>query len=178
MTVTTRPAHMMFVNMATGKELIAQFNPTEVEELITVKWAELAVPGNSHGIHQYGGTESLKYTFTLRFAADDGSNTNQIERVRAARKFIHSLAYARRGAQDVIGGAPSRFLFVWPRMVSLTCAMHSAAIRWRRMNSEGEVVIMDVEMTIKEARDVRLFSEDVATIGTFRSEYQDPELGY
>jgi len=178
MTIATKPARMMFVNLATGIELVAQFNPTEVEELLTVNWAELATPGSSHGVHQYSNTDSLQFTFTLRFASDDGSGQNKIEDVRRARRFFHSLGYARRGGQDVVGGSPSRFLFVWPSMASLTCAMHSASIKHRKSNINGESTILDVELTIKEARDVRIFAEDVATGGTFRSDYQDPELGY
>lgn len=162
-----RPARMSIANTATGDVVEAQFNPTEFEEALEVNWARQTVPGLSHQPLQFVNTGNVKFTLELHFEVHDP--TSDLEQIHFARRFLQSLCYPRRGAEDVIGGGPPRALFVWPNVVSLTCVVTGLSFKYSRFNLEGTPIQFNAKVTLEEIRDVRLLSEDVLTDGSQRS---------
>ncbi len=161
------PARMSIANVSTGDSIEAQFNPTEFEEALEVNWARQTIPGLSHQPLQFVNTGNTKFTLELNFEAQDP--TTDLDQIHLARRFLQSLCYPRRGAQDVIGGGPPRALFVWPKVISLTCVLTGLSFKYCRFNLEGTPVQFTSKVTLEEVRDVRLLSEDVLADGTQRS---------
>lgn len=185
-----KPARMSFTNLDNARSFEAQFNPEELNEIISVDWSELNIQGLSHRPHQYSSTENHEFSFTLQFNAIDngggkmvtgdasvlntptasaGGTQNRLADILMARNYLLSLAYGPRGRQDVTGSSPSRFLFVWPGLVSLTCQLHRLKMKHQQFDLQGRPTRFEADITIKECRDVRLFSDDVFFDGTFRS---------
>jgi hypothetical protein len=162
-----KPKRMSIANVATGDSIDAQFNPSELEEMLDVNWARQTVPGLSHQPLQFVNTGNTKMSFELRFEAQDPTTT--LDRLLRDRRFLQSLCYPRRGASTVIGGGPPRALFIWPKIVSLTCVVTGLAFRYTRFNLDGTPIEFACRVSLEEIRDVRLFSEDVLNDGTQRS---------
>jgi len=158
---------MTIANVSTGESVEAQFNPTEFEEALEVNWARLTVPGLSHQPLQYVNTGNAKFTLELNFEAQDP--TTDLEQIHRTRRFLLSLCYPRRGAADVASGGPSRALFIWPSVVSLTCVITALSFKYGRFNLEGTPVQFTAKVGLEEIRDVRLVSEDVLASGSQRS---------
>jgi hypothetical protein len=166
-TVSLAPARMSIANVSTGQSIEAQFNPTEFEEALEIQWARFLIPGLSHQPIQFFQTGNVKFPIELYFQAQDP--TSGLEPMLLARRFLQSLCYPRRGAGDILGGAPPRALFVWPNLVSLTCVITSLAFRYAFFNVLGTPTQLTAKLALEEIRDVRLFSEDVLERGSQRS---------
>ena len=158
---------MAIANVATGESVEAQFNPTEFEEALEVNWARQTVPGLSHQPLQFVNTGNAKFTLELNFEVQDPNA--DLDQIHHARRFLQSLCYPRRGAEDVASGGPPRALFVWPNVVSLTCVVTALSFKYGRFNVEGTPVQFTAKVTVEEIRDMRLLSEDVLADGTRRS---------
>ncbi len=162
-----RPARMSIANVSTGESVDAQFNPADFEEALEVNWARQTVPGLSHQPLQFVNTGNAKFTLELNFEVQDP--TTDLEQIHLGRRFLQSLCYPRRGAEDVIGGGPPRALFVWPGVISLTCVLTALSFKYGRFNLDGMPVQFTAKVTLEEIRDVRLLSEDVLADGSQRS---------
>ncbi len=194
----SKPARMSFTNLDNGRSLEAQFNPESLDEVLGVDWNELKVQGHSHRPQQYAGTENHEFSFTLEFNAIDngggalvtndssilntpgassGATQNRQADILLARQYLLSMMYGPQGKQDVVGSSPSRFLFVWPGMVSLTCLVHKLSIKHSKFNKQGQSMVFSANITIKSVSDVRLYSDDVFFNGTFRSGQSVEETG-
>ncbi len=165
--VSERPARMSIANVATGESVEAQFNPSEFEEALEVNWTRQTVPGLSHQPLQFVNTGNVKFTLELNFEVQDPST--DLDTIHQGRRFLQSLCYPRRGAEDVVGGGPPRGLFVWPNVISLTCVVTALSFKYGRFNLEGTPVQFTAKVTLEEIRDVRLLSEDVLADGSQRS---------
>ena len=165
-TAARRPARMSLANLATGESIEAQFNPSGLEESLEVNWTRQVVPGLSHQPLQFVHTGNDKFNLELLFEALEATGLDDL---LLARRFLQSLCYPRRGAQDVIGGAPPRVLFVWPTIASLTTVITSLAFKYERFNVAGTPTRFTVKVSLEEIRDVRLFADDVLRSGTRRS---------
>ena len=165
-----RAPRMYFQDLKTLEIMEAQFNPAKLEEVLAVDWNRLVSPGNSHRRLQYNYTDNHKVTLELIFDALQAGDTKQLV---DGRKFLLSLAYAKRGAQSVREGEATRFLFVWPEMFSMTCVIASASLSHTSFNRAGVTTYMTVKLTLEEIRDTRLYSEDVRNDGTRRSSAGD-----
>lgn len=162
-----KPVRMSLANLNTGVSISAQFNPSELEEKISVNYAKLSVLGLSHKPQQYQNTDSLDFDFELAFRSfdDDG---NKMDDVAYARRFLMSLCYKRRGSTTVVGGAPPRVLFVWPKLISLSAIVTSLTFRHAKFDPDGPPTQFAVKVGLEEIRDTALFSEDVLANGTLR----------
>jgi hypothetical protein len=165
--VSQRPARMSIANVSSGDSVEAQFNPNELEEALEVNWTRQTVPGLSHQPLQFVNTGNVKFTMELNFEVQDP--TTDLETIHRARRFLQSLCYPRRGAEDVVGGGPPRALFVWPGVISLTCVVTALSFKYDRFNLEATPVQFTAKLTLEEIRDVRLLSEEVLADGSQRS---------
>ena len=165
--VSERPARMSIANVATGESVEAQFNPSEFEEALEVNWTRQTVPGLSHQPLQFVNTGNVKFTLELNFEVQDPST--DLDTIHQGRRFLQSLCYPRRGAEDVVGGGPPRALFVWPNVISLSCVVTALSFKYGRFNLDGTPVQFTAKVTLEEIRDVRLLSEEVLADGSQRS---------
>ncbi len=161
-----RAPRMYIQDLKTLEVLTAQFNPAKLDEVLAVDWTRLVVPGLSHRRHQYNYTDNHKFTFELIFNALEAGNVTDMAE---ARKFLLSICYSKRGAQNVNEGEASRVLFVWPNLCSMTCIVTNVKISHTSFNLNGEPTFYTASLSIEEIRDTRLFSEDVRNDGTQRS---------
>jgi len=159
------PARMHLSDLKTLETMNAQFNPAEFDEIVKVRWARLPSPGLSHERLHYDQTENHKITFELIFDAMEGGT---VEGNLDARNFLLSLCYAKAGARTVSDGEPTRVLFVWPGMVSLTAVIGEVKIKHTRFNKEGRSTFFKADISLEEIRDERLTSEEVRQTGTQR----------
>lgn len=158
------PARVTIGNLDTGLALDAQYNPTRLKESIKANFTELVVPGLSHPILQYVATGAHQMAFDLGF--DQLSNPSFD--IGAARRFLLSFMVPSRSARDVVSGAPPEALFLWPGWISLRCKIESIELEHRLFSPDGPPTWFVASIAIKEARDTRLYSEDVAVNGTLR----------
>lgn len=170
------PARMTIMNIVTGAALDfdalhgAQFNPTELDEDLTVNWNKLAVLGLSHMPLQYQQTDNHALSVDLAFRAFDDTGKNRLADVQRARRFLLSLCYSSQGSPaTVIGGAPPRVLFVWPTLIELVCVVKKLHFHHTLFNTQGAPVHFSCKVDLEEIRDVRLYSEQVRDMGTQRS---------
>lgn len=161
------PSRMSFTNVSTTESFEAQFNPAELGEKIAVNYARLAVMGLSHEPLQYQRTGNHTFDFELALRVYD-DNGNRRVTIVDQRRFLLSLCYPRRGATNVIGGAPPRVLFVWPNLASLTSVIASLDFKHTLFGRDGTPYHSQVKVGLEEIRDFRLFSEDVRKTGTQR----------
>lgn len=158
---------MTLVNVITNAFIEAQFNPTEFEEQLGVNYARQTVPGLSHQVKQFINTEDVKYQFELFYQCAD-SGTFGLERMLTARKFLYAACHPWRADGINRGGAP-RILFIWPKLISLTCVITSLKFKYTRFNIEGDPVAFTATVGLEEIRDVFVSMEDITDLGTQRS---------
>ncbi len=163
-----KPIRMSIRDLNTGELLEAQFNPTNLDESITVDWARLKPPGLSHEVLQYDHTENYK-PGPLELVFDALGEGWSVDRIGEARKFLLSVCYSKSGAQSVREGEATRVLLFWPNLMSLTCVLTSLKIKHSRFNLAGQPTYFVATVALEEIRDARLFSEDVRNSGTVRS---------
>jgi hypothetical protein len=161
----TRPSRVTLASVDTGRSVDAQYNPDEVTEKLGVNWKELEIMGMSHKPLQYLNTDNLQVTFELGFnaMATDG------DQVFSTRLFLQSLTVPKRGAADVIGGAPSKIVLSWPNLFSLTCVIASLEFKHKRFRQSMQPSAFTCAVTLKEIRTTRLTAEDILSSGTLRS---------
>jgi hypothetical protein len=172
-----KPARMSLTSMNTGQTMKAQFNPTEFEESLEAHWGKLAVLGLSHMPQQYQYTDNHAFSIELAFRAYDGPHNKQ-QQILAMRRFLFSLMYSSRGnvgadSSEGAGGAPTRVLFVWPTLVSLTATIKKIKIKHSLFSPAATPTQFAATVDLEEIRDVRLYAEDVLQMGTQRSGEQN-----
>lgn len=169
------PDRVTIGNVETGDSISAQFNPNEIAEKLGVSWKNLEIMGLSHRPRQYQGTDNLHLSFDLGFDAISlrtiDTNVQAADRGTPAfaRRFLHHLCYARRGAADVVGGSPPRILFSWPTLYALTCTIDQLEFQQTRFNLFMKPVLFVCKVTMQETRTTRIYSEDVLASGTMRA---------
>lgn len=158
--VSRGPAKMTIVNVddPRGSRIIAQFNPTEFTESVSVEYSRQKVVGLSHQPLQYVNTGNDALGFDLFFNAED---IEQLKRNMFSRKFLLSVAYPRRTAQLVTGGGPPRLMFIWPGFISLTCVLIGVSFTYQRFAATGHPLEFTASVTLEEIRDIRLLSDEV-----------------
>lgn len=163
-----KPSRMTIRDLGTTEIQEVQFNPTDLEEAISVEWARLKVPGLSHEVLQYDHTGNLKIG-PIALVFDALGEGWSVDRLDNMRRFLHSICYSKKGAQSVREGEATRVLFFWPNFMSLTCVLTSLKIKHSRFNLQARPTYFTATVALEEIRDVRLFSEDVRATGTIRS---------
>jgi len=162
---TADPTRMHLVNLATGEDQEAQFNPEELEQALDVNYAEPEVVGLSHQPMQYVSTKNLETKLTLYCTAQSDRERDVIDSFRA---FILELCYAPAGGSSIVEGSPARVLFVWPRLATLTCRVTSVRFKYATFAKDGGALRYTAEVTLKEARDARLTAEQARMFGMQR----------
>lgn len=186
MALSQTPPRMTISNVETGQQLTAQFNPEEIEEIVMANYTELDVQGQSHKPMHYKNTENLALSFELTFdsaSARDviledpnnvgvGSFGNKAALIDAVRAYLHSFFYPMKSeVGDIIGSSPPRALFSWPGLYAIVCRTMRMTVKHKRFaNDTGQSSLFTAKLELKEARIIRLTSEDVYNLGTIRGD--------
>jgi hypothetical protein len=158
---------MVLANLANNEVLEAQFNPTDFEETVGVNWARQTVPGLSHQVKQFINTKDVQFKLELFNRVSDGGPA-ELARIKDARKFLYAACHPRR-AQSLVGGGAPRLLFVWPKLITLTCVIDSLTFKYTRFNIEGDPVSYTSTLVLEEIRDVVVTMEDILDLDTHRT---------
>lgn len=160
------PARLHLIDLSTGEDFEALFNPEQVTEEIQVAYSRLVIPGMSHQPLQYSNTGNEGLQFDLYSV---GHTPGERERVEDFRRFLQSLCYPKGDAGTIDDGAPPRVLFVWPRVWTFTCVITHLRFVHSQFTVGGQISRSMASVTIEEIRDIRLTSDDVRRHGTRRS---------
>jgi hypothetical protein len=151
-------------NLRSGDIFSAQFNPEQIERQIDVNYTRLGVLGMSHEVLQYQFRQNEKLKFTLYF---DARSTEQGDQA-TAEKYLDALTLSSREARDIAGGGPPDALFLWPGLLSMRTRVTQLKYTYKRFAPTGERVYFMVDVQLEEARDTRLYAEDVLKHGLQR----------
>lgn len=165
-----RPERMSIVAISSGDFIEAQYNPTELEENLGAVYATQTVPGLSHQVLQFTHTENLTLTFDLNYDALTNPSSFDADDALNGRRFLHSLCYPRAGAATVRDGAPSRAVFIWPELYTLTAVLTKLKIKFTRFLVTGKPSAFVASCTLQEIRDVRITAEEIMADGTQRAD--------
>ncbi|GAH61309.1 unnamed protein product [marine sediment metagenome] len=167
-------------NQETGEILRFQFNPPEFTESIAVNYAKHTVPGLGYQLLQYINTNNNSITLAIYMSiiADKGEyeapsplmaevwGDLKAFDLHKAKAFLQSLLYPVRGEA---GGwrAPPTLLFVWPKVVRMTCVATALNFNHSRFSSENlETLALTAELTLESIRSKQLFSDFVRHQGS------------
>ncbi len=150
-------------------------NPNRLVEAINVGWRELMPIGMSHPRQQYTGTGAHMIpgvTFLVnrrKLGAEKGRELSAYEFLDFKR-FLQAHTVPPSGSKDVAGGSPSRLLFLWPGVITLTTVLRNLRVTYTRFNHLGEPMAYDCQVDFAEIRDTRVTHEEIRDIGSQRSE--------
>lgn len=170
-----RSPKMYLQDLKTLEIMEAQFNPAKLDEVIAIAWNDLVIPGLSHARKQYSHTKNHAISFELIFDSLAAGNVIDLD---DARKFLISICYSKKGAQNVQDGEATRVLFVWPNLFSLTCVVTNLKMSHTAFNLQGRPIYTTATLALEEIRDARLFSEDVRNDGTQRTSAADQQADF
>lgn len=161
---TADPTRMHLVDLSTGEDIEAQFNPEDLDLLLEVDYARPTVPGQSHQQMQYVATKNLVTKFTLYCLAQSERDRDLVD---SFSSFLMALCYAPAGS-TIFEGSPGRVMFIWPRVATLTCRVTTVHFKHSHFAKDGGSLRYTAELTLEEARDSRLTAEDARTYGLRR----------
>lgn len=172
---TVRAPQMILVNTVTGDARSAMFNPDELEEVLGATYAKLTVPGLSHQRKHFVNTDDVQYNFELFYHCLDGSGPDGLKAITDDRKFLYASVHPWRSDSIQRGGAP-RMLFIWPKLISLTCVMTKLTFKYTLFNREGDPVAWRAKITLEEIREQFVSMEDILDLGTLRADTGNIDL--
>jgi hypothetical protein len=158
------PERMSIANLRTAEIITAQYNPTEFKRTVTVVYNRLGILGQSHQQLQYQLRENEKFNFTLTF--DLRGNPDE-DPLLTCRK-LDALTVGSSQNLDIAGGGPPDCLFEWPNFLLLVCRITKLEYNYKMFSPEGVPIHFTVGVDLEEARDFRLYAEDVVQFGLQR----------
>ena len=191
MALDRTPARMQLTRLDNPQTTLeAQFNPTQLEEELEVKYAHVNPIGLPHEILQYTGTGNHKVNFQLFFHANlpgipgpqffpdrknrdldpvsvNNPNNIALQDIHAARRFLLACCYPRPG-NDILSSSPPRVLFCWPQVFAFTTVVNSLKFSHELFTLAGVPRQMRVDVQLEEIRDFALLTADVDAFGTQR----------
>ena len=162
------PVRGHLCNLSTGESIEFLLNPTQFNEKVTVNYNRLQIPGLSHQVLQFINTANttlpVEFYLDKFFARKVSSDPDILD----FKKFLQALTVPTAGAEDVVGGAPPRALFIWPALVSLTCVLTSLEFRYQQFGANSHVLVYTARTNFEEIREIRITSEDIRELGSER----------
>ncbi len=158
------PQRMTLANLRSGDVLTAQYNPSDLKRVVKVAYARLGILGQSHQQLQYQWRDNESFDFELHFdklSTDKGDSTT-------AENLLDACTLPTRAAQTVGGGGPPDVLFMWPAVLTLRCRISELEYSYKRFALNGLQTYFTCKVKIEEARDTKLFAEDVLANGLMR----------
>ena len=153
-----KPPRVTIVNLRSGTEFTAQFNPQRLEESLGVNWNRLGVQGQGHQPLHFVHTENVNLQMDFEFRA---YSEQEMIALKRARRLIHSWHYPRDISTDSIGGGSPNLLIVWPGMLSMEVVSQGVRIRHESFNRKGHSTRFTASLNLEEIRDSRLTFDQV-----------------
>ena len=100
----SRPSRCVLVNVATGENMECLFNPTQLNEKVSVQWNKLQVPGLSHQVLQFQSTgnrqlSGVEFYLNKFFSTAQSADLDIME----FRRFLrHTCSETRRAIGNII----------------------------------------------------------------------------
>jgi Contractile injection system tube protein len=157
-----RSPRCSLVNLITGEEMKVLFNPTELQEKVSVNYNRVQILGLSHQLLQFQSTGNR--TFPLEFYLDRFFAESQpgAPEILDFRAFIRALTVPPAGTKGVTATAPPRVLIVWPGVMSVESVVTDAEFSFKQFSGkDGKVLVYSAKVSFEEILDVRVTSEDL-----------------
>ncbi len=151
-------------NLQTRQFIVVQHTPTKASEELSSNYEHLKILGLSHEHLQYSGTGNHKLAFPLEFNGAPAFGQTAMDQ----RRFLLANQYASRSARNVKSGGPSGIVVDWPNLFSLVCVQMSVKIEHELFLPDGQPLKFTAQLAFEELRDLRIYAEDVARLGTVR----------
>lgn len=164
--ITARMPRIGIGNLLTGEQRELPFTPTQLTEQLTADYSERQVLGLSHRPLQYSSTSN--YTLQNLEFFFRSTTTQELRENAEHRRFLMSLCYPSGGSESVVGGGAPRILFLWPKLIAISCVMRNLSLTHTQFNIEGDPVVTRATFTLTEIRDTRISSDDIRQQGTIR----------
>jgi hypothetical protein len=162
-----RMPRVSFTALNTGETYYMPYVPNTFSEKVSASYSKQTIVGMSHQNYQYSHTEN--HTFDNLNFYFRANTVNELNLIHEGRKFLLSLCYSSAGASSVSQNRPTKILFIWPTVVTMTCIVESVSITHEKFNVNGKTVQFRATIKVTEQRNVRLTSEQVRQQGTNRS---------
>lgn len=146
-----------YVDLLTDVDQMEFLNPSGFKESFGANYAEQNIRGLSHRLLQYDSTENYKLDLELFCEADSDTD----KQINSIRRFFAAATHPRKGAGTIPKVAPPRLLFMWPKMLTLTCVVRGVSFDHRIFFRNGQTRIMTVNLSLTEIRDVIVYAEDI-----------------
>lgn len=152
--------NVSIVNLRTQASLLAQYNPDGFTEKVQALFGQVQVLGYSHQPLQYEGTSNLRLEgLEFRFNARSPKRGYTRLDVENARRFFLTAQYAE-ASDSVAGGQPDRFLFVWPKLYTLTCHLMLEENLLESFAVDGSIERFRARFSLVKVADVRILPTD------------------
>ena len=160
---------LLLVDMASGDEFEAPFNPTELVTTVVAKWAKLLPIGHTTSRMHYEGTESPSFPIDLLLwlkAVENEPGSGFLRDIQEIQRFLLSLMYPAEMASTVHSSAPPRVLVIWPNEVSMVVRVERVVIRRIQFrNTDLRSMVSRAQMQVTGIRGSRVSSEEVRETG-------------
>jgi hypothetical protein len=160
---STAAPRCSLVNVTTGEEISALFNPTQLAEKLGVTYNRLKIPGLSHTVLQFSNTENRQFSgvefYLDRFFANSQQGAPEIMDFRA---FLRALTVPPATVKGVTATAPPRTLLVWPSVMSVECVVTGVQFTFKQFSAkDGGVLVYTASVDFEEILDSRVTSEEL-----------------
>lgn len=168
-----KPIRGLIVNTETGEEREFPMNPTELQiGPIPVNFNRREIHGMSHQPLIYKDTGNVKIPVTFIHSRiikgqELGNDWYALDDVNEFVRFMASLTVRSGGEEGLIGGAPPKLVFIWPRLVGMICHLVSLQFRFIKFDIFGSPTILVAQCEFEEARDSFKSSEEYRRMGFF-----------
>lgn len=159
----TRPPKCLLINVHSGAEIEPLFNPTQVSDVVQVRYNRHQVPGLSHEVLQYRGTSNRRlsgvefYLDRLFAEAQPGAPD-----IRAFRSFMRALTVPPEHIEGGLPEPPPKLLFIWPEVAVLHAVVTDLEFQYRQFNAYAELMVFTARCTLESFEIERLTSERFA----------------
>ncbi len=127
------------VDVETRERLEFQFNPSEINDGKTVRYAEIAIPGISHPRHQYVAGGNRRITFTLFFFKGD---------VKRKVAWLQSLMYPEHSG-TTLKSPPHRVIFIFGELYpEIVCIVRNVKARYFNLYDSESLTPQQAEVDV------------------------------
>jgi len=152
------PQRLVLTNLRTGRDLECQFNPEQLDEVLSTEWNRLTPRGAGGVRRHFSHTTNLTLDLTLWWRA---MGDDEQARLLEARQLLHAWTYPRRATRNSAGGGPPDLLLVWPGMLVITVNLISARLSHVHFAPNGKSRRFSATCQFEEVFDIGLTESEV-----------------
>lgn len=130
-------------------QIVAAFNPTELEQAVPMDWTRMVAPGGSFSRIHFIATRNYTLDLELYWTA---FTIEQLKVAEKARSQLLAWQYPEFNPSGWSLG-PSRIHFDWPNVTNMTCYMIDLRMKNLRFARNGQVTRWVATMKLEECLD-------------------------